>query len=196
MSTIVGLVGNHTIWLGADACLTYDDVVYPCSEKLCQINCNLAIAGAGRPRTIEIAGMTLKQHLQPSELNLPQWREEFRHAIAEAGQMMEMDAKIQVMQADLLIATNKGLFVMLEDFMLYEVQGFTAYGSGKAFALGALAYADADPDLSGERLVNEAIQIAARFDSHTRPPVTVVKIVRCEECSPCSPSAPTNGTGA
>lgn len=80
------------------------------------------------------------------------------------------DADLSDDEFDALELTREGIFVWGRQLVRLSVrEDYFSIGSGSAFALGAMAHG-ATPQ--------EAIQIAARWDTGTRPPIEMLKLGR------------------
>ncbi len=74
-------------------------------------------------------------------------------------------------QVDVLIANAHGIFGIGAHRTAQEYSRFYAYGSGSAYAMGALWALYDDPALDAEALARRAVEAAVEFDDATGLPV-------------------------
>lgn len=76
----------------------------------------------------------------------------------------------------LLIVNPRGMFAVGSYRDVQEFERFYAYGSGNAFALGAMYQCYDDPKLSAEDIARIGIEAACEFDDATAIPIISYKV--------------------
>jgi ATP-dependent protease HslVU (ClpYQ) peptidase subunit len=170
MSTVIGIVDDGKVWMGADSYATTT-----CGERrriICEkmfINNRYLIGFIGSVRSGQV--------LRPEYFEVPENIYEFPDKMMEQFKRkgclaVSSDTHMSTHESNFLIATPNGkLFEILLDFQINEIKDFTAIGSGSPFALGSL-YTTKDWG-DHKRRIMTAFKVAAAYDMSTGPPYTI-----------------------
>jgi len=170
MSTVVAIVDNGKVWMGADSYATTKD-----GERR-RMKCNKIFTNG--PYLIGYIGsVRVGQVLKPEFFTAPKKVLDFPDKMIahfESKRCLAVDSESQcsVHESNLLVATTKGkLYEILLDFQMNEIEDFTAIGSGSHFAVGSL-YTTRDWSSPKKRIMT-ALKVAAVYDMATGPPFVV-----------------------
>lgn len=170
MSTVIGIVDDGKIWMGADSYATT-----PSGERrriICEkmfMNGPYLIAFVGSIRSGQV--------LKPNSFKAPENIYDFPDRMVEQFKkkgclVVSPESQTSVQEANFLITTPNGkLFEVLLDFQMNEIEDFTAIGSGSPFALGSL-YTTRDWG-DHKRRIMTAFKVAATYDMSTGPPYII-----------------------
>ena len=168
MSTVIGLVQDGKVYMGADSFATTES-----GERRNMIvkkiftNGLIMFGFVGSVRS----GQVLKPEYFKVPKNIYELPDKIRLQFEEKGCLAtNSETQTSLMEGNFLIATAGGkLYEMLSDFQFNEISDFTAIGSGSTFALGSLFTSKGiinDP----KARVLKALEASAFFDSATGPP--------------------------
>lgn len=170
MSTVIGIVKDGKVWMGADSFATTSD-----GERrriLCKkifTNGPFMIGYIGSVRTGQVIQ---SRYFKPPKdvFDFPdKLREQFE---AKGCLATNTDDQTSILLSNFLIATPKGkLYELLVDFQMNEIEDFTAIGSGSGHALGSLYTSRKWKDQ--KKRIMTALKIAAVYDTSTGPPFVV-----------------------
>lgn len=170
MSTVVGLVQDGKVFMGADSFATTvdGDRRHMCVEKLF-VNGPYLLGFIGSVRN----GQVLKpHHFTPPEnvLDFPDAvMEQFRNKSCLG---IQTETQTAMQEGNILIATPNGeLYELLMDFQLNQIPEYTAVGSGSPFALGSLYTTRNRKD--PKQRIKAALEAAARYNVATGPPFII-----------------------
>lgn len=170
MSTVIGMVDNGKVWIGADSYATTT-----CGERrrvMCEkmfMNGPYLIAFIGSVRSGQV--------LKPNYFKAPESIHDFPDRMIEQFKQkgcltVSSESQASVQEANFLIATPNGkLFEILLDFQMNEIEDFTAIGSGAPFALGSLYTTRNWGDQ--KRRIMTAFKVAGVYDMSTGPPYII-----------------------
>lgn len=170
MSTVLAIVENGKVWMGADSYATTAD-----GERR-RIVCKKIFTNG--PYMIGYIGsVRTGQVIKPDNFEAPEHISEFPDAIMEQFKekgclAVNTEDQTSFNLSNFLIATPNGkLYELLVDFQMNEVADFTAIGSGTSYALGSLHTTKnwRDP----EKRILTALKVAATYDTATGPPFVV-----------------------
>ncbi len=170
MSTVVGIVKNGKVWLGADSYATTSD-----GERR-RIICNKIFVN-GPYLMGYIGSVRTGQVLAPREFDPPENVLDFPdfmiNQFKEKGCIaVQSDNQVILQEGNTLIATLTGeLYEVLADFQINQVKDFTAIGSGSMFAVGSL-YTTRKSSNTKKRILT-ALEVASVYDMSTGPPFVV-----------------------
>ncbi len=170
MSTVMAIVDNGKIWMGADSFATTKD-----GERR-RMKC-IKIFTNGPYLIGYIGSVRTGQVLRPEYFKPPNKIYEFpdkliTHFEKKGCLAVDSDNQCSLHESNLLIATPKGkLYEILVDFQMNEIEDFTAIGSGSSFALGSL-YTTRKWGSPKKRIMT-ALKVAAIYDMQTGPPFIV-----------------------
>jgi len=170
MSTVVGIVNNGKVWMGADSFATTID-----GERRRTVCNKLFINGPylfGHTGSVRPGQVLRRQFFTPPKnvLELPDCIRD--HLKKKECLIINPDTQTQLLEGNFLIATNHGkLYEFLSDFQMNEVIDHTAIGSGAPFSLGSL-YTTRKVYNNTHRL-KVALHAAAVYDLHTGPPFII-----------------------
>lgn len=173
MTTIVALVKDGSVILGADSQVTDNDRRnnHPKMEKITKNNGYL-IAGSGDATPCDILQHifeppvpTATERKDLYKFMITKFVPSMREALAENG--WKPDPEDKDSGFSMLISFDGELFDIGDDFsVMLNQDGIYGVGNGSKFAIGAL-YAGAS--------VEEALEIAAKNDIYTSGPFTVIR---------------------
>lgn len=83
------------------------------------------------------------------------------------------DEPLESTRFDALIANTHGIFGVVAHRTVQEFTRYYAFGSGSAYAMGALHALYGEPGLNAETLARRAVEAAAEFDDATGLPLDV-----------------------
>ena len=170
MSTVIGIVDNGKVWVGADSYATT-----PSGERrrvICEkmfMNGPYLIAFIGSVRS----GQVLKPHSFKAPKSIYDFPDKMVEQFKQKGCLATTsDSQTAVQEANFLIATPDGkLFEILLDFQMNEIKDYTAIGSGSPFAIGSL-YTTRDWGDPRRRML-AAFEVAGVYDMSTGPPYII-----------------------
>lgn len=173
MSTIVGVVNENGVWIGADSAATTDsgESRFIMFRKLFR-NKGYLIGCTGSVRGSQ---MLLPEHFDPpNDINyLPDAiREQFRERGCIA---LSPEDQTEVHLCNFLIGYKGKLYEILIDFQMNLITSYDALGSGSSFAFGAF-HAVRNTNLTPEQKLKIALNAAACFDTSTGPPFNIEKL--------------------
>jgi len=170
MSTVMAIVDNGKVWMGADSYATTKG-----GERR-RMKCTKIFTNG--PYLIGYIGsVRTGQVLRPEYFIAPKKVHGFPDKLIthfEKKKCLAVDPETQcsVFESNLLIATHEGrLYEILVDFQMNEIEDFTSIGSGSNFALGSL-YTTRDWSSPKKRILT-ALKVAAIYDMSTGPPFIV-----------------------
>lgn len=167
MSTVVGIVKDKTIWMGADSFATTENGDR--RRIICRkifTNGPYLIGYIGSVRT----GQVVKPEFFKAPKRVQDFPDELRKQFEEKG-CLAVNSETQCVghESNFLIGTASGqLFEILVDFQMNEIADFTAIGSGASYALGSLYTTSKVKDQKLRILT--ALKAAATYDTSTGPP--------------------------
>ncbi len=137
MSTVVGIVKDGKIWMGADSYATTAD-----GERrriMCKkifVNPPYLMGYIGSVRTGQVLS---SREFEPPE-NVLDFPDCMIAQFKEKGCIfVQSDNQVLLQEGNILIGTAAGeLYEVLADFQINQVEDFTAIGSGSTFAVGSL----------------------------------------------------------
>jgi ATP-dependent protease HslVU (ClpYQ) peptidase subunit len=170
MSTVIAIVDDGKIWMGADSYATTSD-----GERrriICKkifINGPYLIGFVGSVRTGQV--------IQPKYFEAPEDVFEFPDMLLEQlankgclGTNSEDQSYFQ--SSNFLIGTSKGrLYELLTDFQMSEIEDYTSVGSGSPYALGSLYTTRRWKNQ--EKRIMVALKAAAVYDTCSGPPYVI-----------------------
>lgn len=188
MTCIVALrTTNKTVILGGDSFCGDDEVVNLCrAPKVYKVG-PIGVGLCGQVRSEQILEKTLKK-VVPEQEEKGELTEEWlvyklpniiRKAMKKHGALCEDQGAHQLNDSEYIFAFNGKIYFLDEDFGLWDTQyKYGAIGSGKPFALGALAYASETPQMeeNPHRVVQMALEAAAKWSPWVRAPFTMVEV--------------------
>jgi len=170
MSTVIGLVDNGKVWMGADSFATTKG-----GERRRMI-CNKLFTNG--PYLIGYIGsVRVGQVVRPEFFTAPKKISDFPDELMTQFEKkkclaVDSDTQCSIHESNFLIATTEGkLYEILVDFQMNEIEDFTSIGSGSDYALGSL-YTTRDWSSPKKRILT-ALKIAAVYDMSTGPPFVV-----------------------
>jgi len=170
MSTVIGIVKNGKVWMGADSYATTND-----GERR-RIICNKIFTNG--PYLIGYIGsVRTGQVVMPPQFEAPENVFDFPDMLMdhfkEKGCLAtNSEDQTSFLLSNFIIGTPDGkLYELLVDFQMNEIEDFTSIGSGSAHALGSL-YTSRKWKDQGKRILT-ALEIAAEYDVSTGPPFIV-----------------------
>ena len=171
MSTIVGIVENGLVHIGADTRVNVNNTAYCISDTKLWRQDDKIIGIAGYIRHAQIlrkqslGGMAV----QDMAFEMPDWME-------KAGALRSDDAGINI--DSLFLVGHKGKLYIIDSYFSVSEMGEAAIGSGHAFALGALhaTRVDVVASLGFDAIarIRVALAAAAQHDPMTAPPFEVL----------------------
>jgi len=170
MSTVIGIVKDGKVWMGADSYATTND-----GERR-RIICRKIFTN-GLFLLGYIGSVRTGQVLKPEYFECPEHLHELPDAIIEQLKekgclAINSDTQCIIQESNFLVGTPDGrLFEILVDFQMNEIEDFTVIGSGSAFALGSLYTSRKWQDQ--EKRIITALKAAAEYDMSTGPPFIV-----------------------
>jgi ATP-dependent protease HslVU (ClpYQ) peptidase subunit len=175
MSTVVGVIEEDAIWIGADSQATSPDgerrpII--CEKIFRQDDFLIGYIGNVRAgQILKPAFLKFKDDI--TIIDLPDL---FRNQFETFGCLQRADDGSQMIDANFLIACQDGLFEILSDFQLNQVEVYSAIGSGSNFAYGSFytTYEEDNPcDYTAVEKIEFALNAAAKFDTATAPPFKI-----------------------
>lgn len=167
MSTVIGLVQDGKVYMGADSFATTEsgerrNIVV----KKIFTNGFYMIGFIGSVRT----GQVLKPEYFEAPENIYDFPDRIRIQLEEKGCLAtNSETQASMMESNFLVATVEGkLYEILSDFQMNEIDDFTAVGSGSTFALGSLYTSRKIKD--AKKRILRALDAAAFFDAASGPP--------------------------
>lgn len=170
MSTVIGIVDNGKVWIGADSYAT--TLSGERRRVMCEkmfMNGSYLIAFIGSVRS----GQVLKEGFFDPPENVYEFPDKMIEQFKQKGCLAtHSESQTSVQEANFLIATPNGkLFEILLDFQMNEIEDFTAIGSGAPFAIGSLYTTRNWGD--HKRRIMTAFKVAATYDMSTGPPYII-----------------------
>jgi ATP-dependent protease HslVU (ClpYQ) peptidase subunit len=170
MSTVIGIVDNGKVWMGADSfATTMDGERRRIVCKKIFTNAKYLIGFIGSVRT----GQVIRpEYFTPPDdiMELPDAM--FEQFTKKGCISINRESQVPLMEGNFLIATPDGkLFEILVDFQMNEIEDHTAIGSGSNFAVGSLYTTRNIADHKKRLLV--ALEAAALYDTSTGPPFII-----------------------
>jgi len=170
MSTIVGIIDNGKVWMGADSYATTAE-----GERRRIINKKMFY---NHPYLIGHVGVIRTGQVIRSEyFNPPKDIFEFPDKIREQLEIkgclaVNPEDQTSIQSSNFLIATPNGkLFEILTDFQMNELKDFVAIGSGAPYALGSLWTTRTWSN--SKRRIMAALKASTTYDMATGPPYVI-----------------------
>lgn len=170
MSTIVGIIDNGKVWMGADGYATTGEGerrrIVP---RKIFFNGPYMIGHVGSIRT----GQVIKSDYFEAPENIMEFPDKLREQYKSKGCLgVNPDDSSSIQASNFLIATPTGkLFEILVDFQMNEVIDFVSIGSGSPYALGSLWTTRALKD--PKKRIAAALKAASVYDMATGPPYVI-----------------------
>lgn len=177
MSTVIGVVDNGKVWMGADSFATTGD-----GERR-RIKCEKIFTN-GLFLIGFIGSVRCGQVLSPEYFTPPEEVMGFPDAIiaqfTEKGCLAtNPETQTSLQESNFLIGTPNGrLFEILADFQMNQIVDHTAVGSGSNFALGSLYTTRRWSD--HRKRIKVALEAAALYDTSTGPPFVIEEFLEDE----------------
>jgi ATP-dependent protease HslVU (ClpYQ) peptidase subunit len=173
MSTVVGVKEGDDVWIGGDSRCTTDEGYIRTSlfNKVFK-NGNYLIGIIGSPR----AGQLLTDEFFEPPEDIYLFADQMREWFEERGCLSTNEESIQYQKGNVLIGYNKNLYEILTDFTLYEIDKYTAIGSGCMMAFGSLHTTGEIGGFPPEKRIEMALKAADSFDAATGPPFKIYKL--------------------
>jgi ATP-dependent protease HslVU (ClpYQ) peptidase subunit len=173
MSTVVGIVNENGVWMGADSAATTEggesrNILF---KKMFRNKDYLF----GITGSIRGGQVLFPEHFTPPKKvhELPDAiREQFREKGCIA---LASDDQTEVQLCNFLVGYKGKLYEILVDFAMNELCEYDAIGSGSSFAFGAL-YTIRNTNLKPEQRIKIALRAATHFDTSTAPPFNIKKL--------------------
>ena len=182
MTCIAGLVADGRIWMGGDSVATAEATVYAKAEpKLFRRN-GMLIGVAGSPRATQLLqhGLTLGPCENLARLDkymACDFVDAVRECLKNGGYAKKKDEQ-ETFDSILLVGLAGCLFTIFQDYQVHrDARDFGAIGSGMHEARGSL-FTTENLRLSPRARICRALQAAAAFDAHVRPPF-VIRSMKC-----------------
>lgn len=182
MTCIAGLIADGRIWMGGDSVATAGAVVYDKAEPKIFRREQMLIGVSGSPRATQLLQHGLS--LEPCEnfAKLDKYMacdfvDAVRECLKDGGYAKKKDEQ-ESFDSILLVGFGGCLFTVFTDYQVHrDARNFAAIGSGMHEARGSL-FTTASMRLSPRVRIRRALQAAAAFDAHVRPPF-VIRSMRC-----------------
>ncbi len=167
MSTVIGIVDNGKVWMGADSFATTMDGQR--RRIICRkifVNGPYLIGFIGSVRT----GQVLKPEYFTPPADVMDFPDAMFDQYKNKGCLaINAENQIPIQEGNFLIATPDGkLFEILLDFQMNEIEDYTSIGSGSSFALGSL-YTTRNL-INHKKRILVALGAASLYDMSTGPP--------------------------
>jgi ATP-dependent protease HslVU (ClpYQ) peptidase subunit len=168
MSTVVAIVENKKVYMGADSLAsTEDGDVRPIKCKKIFRNGPYMIGFIGSVRGGQI--------LYPEHFKPPKKIIEMPDAIiaqaAEKGCLITSEQSTSLHACNYLIGFKGKLYEILVDFQMTEIERYTTIGSGSYYAFGSLHTTEQmKDDFTPEMRMELALKAAEEFSTGTRRP--------------------------
>lgn len=173
MTTIVGVVKNGHVIMGADSLVTAGDrkYIHPQMPKITNNNGYL-VAGAGDVAACDILMYTwippmpsVSQRKNIYKFMITDVVPSMREALEENG--YKIDPNDKEAGFEILLALDGELFSISSDFsVIMDESGFYSIGSGSSFALGSLHTGGT---------VEKSLEVAEKLSPYTAGPFQIVK---------------------
>lgn len=171
MSTVIGIVQDGKVFMGADSYATTEDGVKRNLNRIKKMFTN------GRYLIGFIGSVRVGQALMPHVFKPPKNILDFPDAMIAQMERKgclgtEQETQTYMQQSNFLIATPEGeLYEILADFQINDIDDYTAIGSGSHFAYGSLYTTRQMKD--PKKRIKIALETAAFFDTSTGPPFVI-----------------------
>lgn len=171
MSTIIGIVEDGRIWMGADSRATTEDGdIRPTKCKKIFRNEDYMIGFVGSVRGGQI--------LYPQFFKPPQDVWELPDAIIEQcrekGCLAVSEQQMSLHTCNYIIGHQGKLYEILMDFQMTEIPEYVGVGSGSYYAVGSLHTTNQmKEDFTPEIRIQLALEAAAEFSSSTGTPFII-----------------------
>ncbi len=173
MTTIIGIINENGVWMGADGANATDEGERrPILIKKIIRNREYLFAFSGSVRTGQL--LYPEYFTPPRDIfDLP---DRLREYFGEKGCIaVSPDNQTEIHLSNILVGYKEKLYEILIDFQMNEVPEFDALGSGSSYAFGAL-YITRKAKLTPEQRIKMALQAACEFDLATTPPFSIEKL--------------------
>ena len=175
MSCIVGIENKGKVFIGADSAAANDEEIRIRRDPKIFINDYLLIAACGSIRVLQC----LKEGLWiPSRdlTSIEEVIESMRIHLTSLNTITNSDG-IDSFESNLLIGFRGGLYEILSDFQICEaVEGYTASGAGKCYALGSLFETRKNPKMGPKKRIQHALEVASYFCPSVRGPFIIFDV--------------------
>ena len=169
-TTILGLIYKGQAAMAGDGQVTFDDTVLKNKAvKIRTMNDDKILAGfAGTAADALALYELLEKKIEEYTGNLPK-------AAVELAKEWRTDKMLQKLEAVVAVTDNEHIFLLSGTGDVIEPDdGIIAIGSGGPFALAAArAFMKANPKLTAEKIVRQAMEIAADICIYTNHNITV-----------------------
>jgi ATP-dependent protease HslVU (ClpYQ) peptidase subunit len=169
-STRIVIGGDSAGVAGHDILIRKDPKVFRNSEVLIGITSSFRMGQIMRFKFVPPAippGMDLYEYM------VVHFVDRVRASLKEGG-FAEVQNSVE-RGGSFIVGLRERIFTIGSDFQVGEnVDGFASVGSGADYALGALDTLRTLPDLSGEQMVEKALQTAAKFSGGVRAPFVIL----------------------
>lgn len=169
-STRIVIGGDSAGVSGHDITIRKDPKVFRNSELLIGITSSFRMGQIMRFKFVPPpipAGMDLYEYM------VVHFVDRVRAALKEGG-FAEVQNSVE-RGGNFIVGVRERIFTIGTDFQVGEnVEGFASVGSGADYALGALDTLRTLPNLSGEQIVERALQTAAKFTGSVRAPFVIL----------------------
>lgn len=171
MSTVVGVIQEGEIWLGADSMASTDEgyIRNFDAEKIFK-NGDYIFAYIGSPR----AGQILRPPFKPPKNinDLPDLI--YKHYEEHGCLTVDSDDNTIGHNCNFLVVHKNRLYEIYSDFQLNEILTYTAIGHGCYIALGSL-FSTEELKYTPKERIDIALKAASRFSNATGPPFVIKK---------------------
>jgi 20S proteasome alpha/beta subunit len=185
MTVVIGAISDGRVYLAGDSYLGDEDACDLCSEpKVVQIANTVGIGICGDVRAEAVVVKTIKGMLSKKQRITDSYlRGDFSiklHEKLKASGVLKDDKGITALDESEYLLGHAGSLYYVEDSLgLWRPRvPYAAIGSGRTFALGALAYANMSGDLRTDpkKALKKVLDACVRHCHHVRPPYTFLKI--------------------
>lgn len=171
MSTVVGVIQEGEIWLGADSMASTDEgYVRNFDAKKIFVNGPYIFAYIGSPR----GGQLLQDHVFKPPKDINKLPNAVYKQYEDNGALVTDDDSAIGNQCNFLIAHKHRLYELYSDFQLNEIVTYTSIGHGCYIALGSL-FSTQELKYTPKERIDIALKAASRFSSSTGPPFVITK---------------------
>lgn len=181
MTTIVGVVHDGAVWIGADSCGSRDTLVHTrgvpkiWTHKMGLRADGLIVAGCGSARILQVARYDM--NVPSMRRDIVEWAvRDYVPALHEALRRIDGENVMYNTNSILMIGYRRSLLTVDMDYNIdMPAEGYASYGSGCELALGSL-YSTTTyiPELEPRLHIMAALHAASRHDAHTAPPFTIL----------------------
>jgi len=168
MSTVIGIVENGEVYIGADSLAsTEDGDVRPMKCKKIFKNGPYLFGFIGSVR----GGQVLyPDYFEPPE-NIMEMPDAIIKQLSEKGCLIMSEQQQSLQACNFLIGYKGKLYEILVDFQLTEIENYTAIGSGSCYAFGSLHTTEKmKDDFTPLMRLELALEAAEEFSTSTRRP--------------------------